>query len=139
MDSVTVSILSIMETNNLNRGAYTCTVNDTDRGVINRDTSYVDIVGTCYIIIIIINKMYVLFLTIDPAVRVDIEQDFFEVALNSSVEIVCRYSSDFPSAIFQWRRADNLKLPQQAEVHIIIINMQVQIIYCLVLGSSVLI
>ncbi len=56
MDSLTVSILSIRETNNLNGGAYTCTVNDTDRGVINRDTSYVDIVGTCYIV----NTMYVL-------------------------------------------------------------------------------
>ncbi len=84
-----------------------------------------------------LNQYVFVVATIDPAVRVEIERDFFEVALNSSVEIVCRYSSDFPNAIFQWRRTNNLQLPQQAEVHIIIMNRHRLILIYLGLGYSV--
>ena len=40
-----LSTLTVIATNDSNSGAYTCTANSTDRGVLNRDTAYIEVVG----------------------------------------------------------------------------------------------
>ena len=54
--------------------------------------------------------------TLDPGIRVTVEQNLFNVTLNASVELICAYTSDFASANVIWRRLADKPLPTQAEV-----------------------
>ncbi len=114
-ENLTSSVLTIKKANNSNNGAYTCEVKNPDVGMVYRDTAYVDVTGKPYSFRYVLNICAYL-LHADPSIRVDIEQDFFEVSVNSSVELICRYSSDFLSTIIRWRRTNGIPLPQQAVV-----------------------
>ncbi len=117
IDNLTMSILTIRKANDSNSGAYTCIVTDPLLGVVNRDTAYVEVTGEC----VVLHSTNIVFelcvpLRADPKISVDIEEDLFEVVGNSSVEIVCRYSTDFPGVTILWRRTDDVPIPKQATV-----------------------
>lgn len=53
---------------------------------------------------------------VDPAIRLSVEPDTFEVMVDSYVELVCTIDSDFARVTTEWRRPRGQPLPVQAEV-----------------------
>ena len=46
-DLPALSTLTILTVDDSNIGSYTCVANNTERAVVNEDTAYIEVVGTC--------------------------------------------------------------------------------------------
>lgn len=114
----TASLLLLVSVEDDNTGAYTCTANNTNLGVINDDTTYLEVVGENKLSQILLHNFMHKFLIQhnfpEPRLRLLIDPDMVSLEEGMSGELICQVDCFCPGVTPEWSRPDNTPLPDNA-------------------------